>query len=76
MYVKFFINNIENNCIIILSVFCSISYNGMWLAEVGEFEVGCSCLVGCLKKAEMLKLALLPQFWQTTVVRRLVYFIL
>jgi hypothetical protein len=53
-----------------------LSHNGMWLAEVGEFEVGCSCLVGCLKKAEMLKLALLPQFWQTTVVRRLVYFIL
>jgi hypothetical protein len=42
----------------------------MWLAEVGAFYVVCSFLVECLLKVLCSKVVEMPQFWQTTVVRR------
>jgi hypothetical protein len=47
----------------------TLAGNGMWLAEVGTFEIGCSCLVVCLLKVLCSNIARIPQFWQTTVVR-------
>jgi uncharacterized membrane protein YedE/YeeE len=47
-----------------------LTANGMWLAEVGAFYVVCSFLVECLLKVLCSKIVLMPQFWQTMVVRR------